>query len=230
MAARHHLSWAEKTEPADLAKAIRERTSGVVLVVGHSNTVPETITLLGGPTWQIGEKEFNNLFIVTLNNGQASAVRLLYGAQSQSAGLNSRSVERAKIMEISFVKSGGIAGPMTRVQGTIHFKDTAAEVTGDAAYSRQLAQDEAEMLRAGADPNALKQTASQLAARQSSSRGAADMDHYTITIKTADGKTQNITLNSSGGSEPGVAPATAKFLSWLQRESQNILRAKMQSK
>lgn len=172
----------------------------------------------------------NDLFILIPGNGQTSALRLLYGAKCAVPARKSKAAERKRIVEISFVKSGGIAGPMTRVQGTVHFNHDVAQVTGDAAYSRQLAPDETEMLRAGANPDSLKQTASQLAAKQGSSHGAADIEHYTITVKTADGKTHNISLNSTGGSEPGVSPAAAKFLSWLQKESQSILQAKMQSK
>lgn len=134
-------------------------------------------------------------------------------------------------MEISFVKSGGLAGPMTRVQGTIRFKDNAAEVTGDASYRRQLTQDETALLRAGADPQTLSQTATHLAARQSAGTGMGDIDHLTIKIKTADGKTHEVALNATGEPDiPGVAPETSKFLAWLQQESQNILTAKMQSK
>lgn len=136
-------------------------------------------------------------------------------------------------MEITFVKSGGLAGPMTRVQGTIHLKDGGAEVTGDAAYHRQLAPSETEMLRAGADPQSLSQSANRLAAAQSAGRGTGDIEHYTITVKTADGKTHNVSLNAPGGggaNMEAVAAPTAKFLSWLQQESQNILTAKMKAK
>ena len=54
------------TPPADLMRMIRERApQGAVLVVGHSNTVPEMLTALGYPTpVQIAAEEFDNLFVV----------------------------------------------------------------------------------------------------------------------------------------------------------------------
>lgn len=50
-----------------------------VLVVGHSNTTQELIEALGGGTHVIDEKEFDDLFVVTLcAPGSASVVRLKY--------------------------------------------------------------------------------------------------------------------------------------------------------
>src|SRR5262249_6441238 len=51
---------------AALADAIRRHTSGTVLVIGHTNTVPAIVSMLGGPSVRIRETEFDNLFIVTL--------------------------------------------------------------------------------------------------------------------------------------------------------------------
>jgi hypothetical protein len=54
-----------------------------VLIVGHSNTVPEVIRMLGGdmvPT--IDEKEFDDIFIVTVYaRGKAKVTHLKYGTQ-----------------------------------------------------------------------------------------------------------------------------------------------------
>lgn len=52
---------------AEIVKRINEKPGEAVLVIGHSNTVPEVIRMLGGdvvPT--IDEKVFDNLFVVTL--------------------------------------------------------------------------------------------------------------------------------------------------------------------
>jgi broad specificity phosphatase PhoE len=55
-----------------------KKASGNVLVVGHSDTVPEIIKSLGaGAANSIGEKEFDNLFIVTPGQPQRF-VRLHY--------------------------------------------------------------------------------------------------------------------------------------------------------
>ena len=55
-----------------------------VLVVGHSNTVPEIITALGGPSnVVIGATEFDRMFVLNILHGPAGAGSLLsmrYGA------------------------------------------------------------------------------------------------------------------------------------------------------
>jgi broad specificity phosphatase PhoE len=57
-----------------------------VLVVGHSNTVPDIIEAAGGPSLQdIDEKEFDNLFVLTVcrcRRGRTTLVNLQYGAVS----------------------------------------------------------------------------------------------------------------------------------------------------
>ena len=57
-----------------------------VLVSGHSNTVPEIITALGGPKVQeIPDSDYDNLFVVTCYRfGKAKVVRLKYGAGGQT--------------------------------------------------------------------------------------------------------------------------------------------------
>ena len=59
------------TPPADLMRMIRERApQGAVLVVGHSNTVPDMLTALGYQTpVQIAAEEFDNLFVVVPRPG-----------------------------------------------------------------------------------------------------------------------------------------------------------------
>ena len=58
-------------DPRKLAKfAKKVRMSTNVLVVGHSNTTPELITLMGGTTPVIGESDYGQLFIVRTTNGK----------------------------------------------------------------------------------------------------------------------------------------------------------------
>jgi phosphohistidine phosphatase SixA len=68
---------------AEVVKKILERAGESVLVVGHSNSVPDVIKVLGGdvvPT--IDEKKFNDLFIVTVYaKGKARVAHLKYGAE-----------------------------------------------------------------------------------------------------------------------------------------------------
>jgi hypothetical protein len=66
---------------AEITNKIMERAGDTALVIGHSNTVPEVIKMLGGdvvPT--IDEKKFDDLFIVTVYaKGKARVVQMKYG-------------------------------------------------------------------------------------------------------------------------------------------------------
>lgn len=72
----------EMPPPAVVAREIRAGQHGpVVLIVGHSNTVPEVIVALGSPSPPaIHETEFDNLFVVTLPESGLLALR--YGIPS----------------------------------------------------------------------------------------------------------------------------------------------------
>jgi phosphohistidine phosphatase SixA len=61
------------------------RTGGVVLVVGHSNTVPEIIKRIGGGTVQpIDDGEYDRMYIVTLTDpNHATLVKLHYAGCAQ---------------------------------------------------------------------------------------------------------------------------------------------------
>jgi broad specificity phosphatase PhoE len=64
--------------PADAVRALK---TGVVLVVGHSNTLPEIIKALGGPAVpKIDDAEFDNLYILTISGKDVSLTRVHYGA------------------------------------------------------------------------------------------------------------------------------------------------------
>lgn len=63
-----------------LIKALRARTSGVVVIVGHSNTIPAIIAGLGGPTVQIPDSEYDNLFVLAVDGSRSSLLRLHYGS------------------------------------------------------------------------------------------------------------------------------------------------------
>ncbi|MCS6192022.1 histidine phosphatase family protein [Shewanella baltica] len=56
---------------------------GNTLIVGHSNTVPLIIKALGGPESQaIGEEDYSQLFLLSLNDGQpASLISTRYGQE-----------------------------------------------------------------------------------------------------------------------------------------------------
>jgi len=61
-----------------LLKTLQEEPGRNVLVVGHSNTVPQIIARLGAGTVTIKDEEYDHLYIVTLRNGEASLASLRY--------------------------------------------------------------------------------------------------------------------------------------------------------
>jgi phosphohistidine phosphatase SixA len=64
-----------------LVAAVRSLTSGAVLVVGRTSTIPDLIAALGGPTIpRIAEDEYDNLFVLTISGQDVTLVRLRYGA------------------------------------------------------------------------------------------------------------------------------------------------------
>lgn len=67
----------------EVVNKILEKPGENVLVVGHSNSIPDVIKMLGGdvvPT--IDEKKFDNLFVVTVYaKGKAKVAHLKYGAE-----------------------------------------------------------------------------------------------------------------------------------------------------
>ena len=69
-------------DTAQLVKIIRALNNGVVVVVGHSNTVPDIIAALGGPKVDIPDPQYDNLFVLTVGPSQSSLLRLHYGGSS----------------------------------------------------------------------------------------------------------------------------------------------------
>ncbi len=68
--------------PASTKALVKEITTrgGTVLVVGHSNTIPDAIAELGGPNVTIDDNTFDDLFILTLVDGKyAGLAHLKYG-------------------------------------------------------------------------------------------------------------------------------------------------------
>jgi hypothetical protein len=63
---------------------LSNHTGQTVLVIGHSDTVPDVINGLGaGNLPIINDSEFDNMFVVKIfGQGRASMTRLKYGNQS----------------------------------------------------------------------------------------------------------------------------------------------------
>jgi phosphohistidine phosphatase SixA len=71
---------------AALVKQVLAVDGGVVVVAGHSNTVPGLIQALGGPPGiVIADAEFDRLFAITGAGSKALVVALRYGAPSDPA-------------------------------------------------------------------------------------------------------------------------------------------------
>ncbi|HEX8249829.1 MAG TPA: phosphoglycerate mutase family protein [Pyrinomonadaceae bacterium] len=85
LAAHLGLSTVIIDEASEIKNNIESNHSGkTVLVIGHTDTVPQLISLLGGASPPVIEDdEFDNLFIVNaFGSGRASVVRLKYGDPS----------------------------------------------------------------------------------------------------------------------------------------------------
>jgi len=203
-----------------LVDAIRKHQNGVVVAVGHSNTVPNIIAALGGAPVQIGEAEFDNLFVVSIAGGEVNVVRLRYGAgASTQAPMSTR---RSRVMKISFVRSGGLAAmPGLSVEGVVDLDDRGAKVTSASSkYQRELPTAEVEQLRLAADPARMSQARAVLA---SPSRKLHDAYQYDITVATSDGKSQKLTFNAAGGDEfDQAAPGLGSMVRWIDTEAQRI--------
>jgi broad specificity phosphatase PhoE len=67
--------------PDDVAKllAVVRGSTGNVLIVGHSNTVPQALEALGvTPPVTIADSEYDNLFVVTMTGTGPQMVRLYF--------------------------------------------------------------------------------------------------------------------------------------------------------
>jgi phosphohistidine phosphatase SixA len=53
---------------------IKAHATGAVLVVGHSNTVPQIVKALGGSIVTVGDDEYDSLFFVAAN-GTTTRIR-----------------------------------------------------------------------------------------------------------------------------------------------------------
>ena len=70
-----------RTHAADVAARVREHADGIVVVVGHSNTVGAIIHALGGPdVGNIADGEYDNLFVLTIDALEARLIRSRYGS------------------------------------------------------------------------------------------------------------------------------------------------------
>jgi broad specificity phosphatase PhoE len=74
------LGIAVETVSARDAAALIERVKAshaadVVLIVGHSNTVPAIIKAFGGPAVEVGDDEYDSLFVIVPATGALTRIR-----------------------------------------------------------------------------------------------------------------------------------------------------------
>jgi broad specificity phosphatase PhoE len=70
-----------------LETAARRHAGGVVLVIGHDNTVPGLIAWLGGPKLpNICDPDYDNLFVLIPAKGKVHLVHSHYGESTPDAG------------------------------------------------------------------------------------------------------------------------------------------------
>lgn len=61
-------------DPSTVASKIKGHAKGAVLVVGHSNTIPQIIKAIGGSVVTVGDDEYDSLFFVAAN-GTTTRIR-----------------------------------------------------------------------------------------------------------------------------------------------------------
>ncbi len=78
------VSTVSASHVKDVAAAVRRHAGGTVLVVGHSNTVPEIVAALGAKQPAlICDSQYDNIYVVTIaTDGKASVIKAQYGARS----------------------------------------------------------------------------------------------------------------------------------------------------
>jgi broad specificity phosphatase PhoE len=71
-----HVTPIEKSDTGELVADLKQHTDDTVLVVGHSDTVPDVIKAFGGPSVTIGDDDFGDLFVLVPATG--ALTRLTY--------------------------------------------------------------------------------------------------------------------------------------------------------
>ncbi len=69
------LTPIEESDTVQLVAKLREHGSETVLVVGHSDTVPDVIKAFGGPLVTIDDDEFDDLFVLAPATGAVTRLK-----------------------------------------------------------------------------------------------------------------------------------------------------------
>lgn len=71
---------------AGLVKAVRADHKGAIVIVNHSNRLPEIIKELGGPAVTINDNDYDNLFVLTVEGSRSILLKMQYGVRSSKNG------------------------------------------------------------------------------------------------------------------------------------------------
>jgi broad specificity phosphatase PhoE len=58
-----------------LSKARADHSRDTILVIGHSNTIPDLVRVFGGPALKIGDDEYTGIYILTPATGTLTTLR-----------------------------------------------------------------------------------------------------------------------------------------------------------
>lgn len=77
------VRWPIEDHVADVKAAVLKALPGVVLVVGHANTIVDLMASLNGPRLpEICDAVYNNIFVLYEHQGRTRAVHTRYGADT----------------------------------------------------------------------------------------------------------------------------------------------------
>lgn len=207
LAARIHVEprVVPARDTSTLVKTIREIENGVVLIVGHSDTVPEIIAGLGGPAVTISDDTFDNLFILNLEPNRTSFLRLHYGLPSGAKKpLEER---RGRAMRMKFTKSGSNV-VATSVEGEVTFQNGTAEVRSSDGYHRLLDPSEADSLQKSLNPQGLRSLGMREELR--------DASQYDLVVDWEDKKREAFVFHATEGG------STSDLANWIAKECEKI--------
>ena len=120
-------------------------------------------------------------------------------------------IRGTSVVQIRFVRSGGIAGNMTSVEGVVDLKSETPSVTSAGKYDRKLAPDEVERLRCAVD------TPAKCAERNTAP--VPDGYTYDVFVTQKDGKVLPLKFQPENKEQHGISPELER---WVQEEVRRI--------
>jgi hypothetical protein len=153
-----------------------------------------------------------------------AAALLLLGAAQVTAPAASTHNPAETIEQIQFSRTGGFAGPVSKVEARVDFHDGLAEVKADnPRYSRKLDKRETSKLKSI--------DVSRLSTLNRNNSAGADEFAYNIRLKTADGKNHSVRIGEEPVSElDKLSPGLGRLAEFVRRESERIWQTTQSSR